>query len=601
MTQPGFSEQNNIVHITSLSPYDRERYGTIVYALDTPSRSYLASALAAMNALKSHEADQVPDLMEDADGRKTLVIRSGTTDKKDQQKEAALFAGLASAIRHSLELSVPPADRDTKERVVPVAMAKGKELLDDFYSDNKVSEAVLDYYSGLRWGTDQDRLVRALIERGADYAEKLLDACLNPHFLSRHLMLHVDHTEYREILEMKLDALFGRFPKIDYRQLRSEEFAASQAGKRLKSFYAGVCGEILYAQYQRAEMVIDADGNLIPKTLIPLSRYPVVEALMCEEIVANDPRSYSWVGPKKPIGIILDSDSVRAHAVLVDFLISPLSARKCNLYTEEGNEFIDRSPIVMDLCLTYRNAMRSSEGRQLLKNDLISILNAYTDSQFSAHLEPEDGRVSKGKDCVRSILEYGIISPDPELSQCCADKVLSFLTSAGEHVGAFALERSDIQRLLIDSLTHMGPDTDADLIGKLAHAAFQSQKAGELFQNLVQLHQKADTIFFSPIVLQVLNRRREAHFSAMIDGDNPEKDNADREYDRITLDAKALIHELDEKKNAFLISLVRNIIHDQQDAVMRLEDVLHRLRFAHYFADYVPESYFELIRLAEDP
>ncbi|MEK7648527.1 MAG: hypothetical protein AAB400_01280 [Patescibacteria group bacterium] len=606
MTNPKQPESHNLISFSALSKHDRERYPTIIYALDTPSKPHLASVVATVQALRVQGMHFEPDLMDGNDNHKTLVIRSASGDKRDCKKEGALFLGIASAVRHAVESSLQGDDLNDKGKVLQTATSTASAFLDDFFTKKKSSEAFFKYYSGLRWNSDQESFIYNLFCEGVEYSEEIVATYLSADSLRCRLLSSIGYDEYKTLKDLTLNQLFEKFPQLDYKQLRDGEFAKSEKGKRLTSFYAQECGEILAQQYKYSRRSVDSQGNLIHRPLIPLSRHPIIEALICEELVADDPQSHSSFGPQKPTEIIIHSDSQRAHTALVNFLTRLLGREKISLFSsDERSEINERYGIVKDLTHAYRDAQRNPNGREAIKNDLIEVLRTFTHPEFSAALALDDTRVVRGQEIVRDIVQLGITSGDPDFAGYCEEILMKYLEGKPENTCAFGIDQEVIQMLLIDALFQIDEHSDSLLIQRLAALAFQSHQTGTIFKELAALGIESSQIRHRPEVLLAADRR--AHSSMLLE--DKEGDSARQDYDRIVAPATVLDKRFRTMRNAFLIQLLKDAVirngkqgdsEPQSKSAMKFDEIHRRIRFMDYFATSVPDTYFDLVQLAED-
>jgi hypothetical protein len=256
------------------------------------------------------------------------IIKTNSIEEKDQKTEAALFLGLIEASR-----------RNKKEP---------KELLNNLISQPELFEEFRNYYSGLRWSSDQERFVSIIFEYGTDFDSNYLDENLkgeNLLSLVNYLNLDIPYEKRSNWYEISKEKIFMSFPEFDYRRLKDQEFCISPEGQKLYQAYSKLMGTILANQYRR----YDKDRNI----QIPLSRHPIIEALVIDELSFDRPKPKYNFGPSDLIDFVLNSDSEPAHSSLIKTIITRLPEEYRQVF-DGPNEFQHKHRNVCSVLNRYR-------------------------------------------------------------------------------------------------------------------------------------------------------------------------------------------------------------------------------------------------------
>ena len=137
--------------------------------------------------------------------------------------------------------------------------------------------------------------------------------------LARLLDKKISSEELSTWKHCSVDEILKKHPKLDYQQLENEAFKKTDEGKKLLSAYEYVSGTIL------ARILLEKYGNTDLDPIIPLSKSPIIEALIISRLTSNE----FW--PKAELvfddiydieKIIWQSDSALAHEALTKLIIT---------------------------------------------------------------------------------------------------------------------------------------------------------------------------------------------------------------------------------------------------------------------------------------
>ena len=272
-----------------LTEKDRNENPGIVYQMETTSFKDVVLCGATFETLKRYG---YPILFDYAptkkDGFTQITIRTNSTEKKERAFLSALFQGLQSSTHNLLEddgLLNKPVPENEFENIV---LERTGQVMDRFLTSvgEEGLQTFREYYSGLRWSTDQERLLGLLFETGTDYDESLLEGNL-----SRSTMigvahrLGIDYSRYRKWYDLEATQVLKANPDIDYRKLRDPDFAQTEEGQQLQRAYTYALGQELAQEYKRYPRTITAEGCELSRPVIPLSKQPIIEALIILNLI----------------------------------------------------------------------------------------------------------------------------------------------------------------------------------------------------------------------------------------------------------------------------------------------------------------------------
>lgn len=602
--------------ITPLSHKDREANPNVIFQMGTTLPEDISLCRATFETLKSHG---FPIIIDYKSGKRKgpveITIRTNNPERKEQAFLSTLFEGLQAATHNQLQddglLNEPQNEFET------IALERTEQIMNGFVVSvgEEGLQVFKEYYSGLRWSTDQERLRRLLFESGTDYDESLLEANM-----SRSTLITVAHElgfeydRYGKWYDADPPHILKSNQDIDYRRLRDPEFAETREGQILKRAYAHALGQEFAQQYGRSDRIITPDGNELSRAAIPLSRQPIIEALICDEISIDKPRQKYDFGPSELFDFIAHSDSERAHRSLVTLLTTRLSPQnQQGMFYEGQDEFDHKAQIIWSLLRAYRDYGSDEAKRDILRNDLKHVLEAYTgDGSITITTKAAKNKDSGDREgrIIRKIsadmLTMLIVSPDIDL----ADQAAIIILQATESKKALAVEsdptllaQSELFLICLDAIDLVSENTNPAILGKTATSVFESDEIGNIIQRFVEMKQRSEVLRNQPNVLKALLNWRKHDF-ALDEKEKTEKEEARTGFDKEMYPANEILRQLRHEKNQFLLDLVRDAVNGSDLSVPVIavfDGLIKRVEFSNYDMTTIPEEYYQLMEIARLP
>lgn len=553
---------------------------------------------ASFSALTRAQAPFMADIQGEG-AMQTISIRTKTGDPDQRRVEEALFLGLTEATRRSIH-----GAEDSQQ-----APEISERLLHGLIGQPDLFREFEEYYSTRRM--DQERLIRQIFTHGTDFNKTMLDRFL------RGQDVPVPYELSHETQGLTAQQIFARFPQFDYSRLEDDGFAASDQGRALHEEYAQVCGQIsarLYGRYEGQRIVTD-DGREYSIPQIPLSRHPIIEALLIEEATNVEQLIDNDYHASIIARILFDSDSEAAHEAVVNSLTTRLPIRRSPGHGPR--EFQRKGGIINTMVRKYREVSRDEDRRFLLGQDTRTVLEAYAgNGELITGLREEAGSLSSDevhdiREVVQDILPVAFASPDREVTGLAQTVVASVFPEVipGEVsiVGEDPLRvtRVDVVLALFDSF-HVRDKfitiaSHSDVFGQIATRIFGDPAYGELFQEMAATEKRSDEICQSTDALRAF-----AYWQSFNSIDKRERE-AYQAYLRSLKPADALSERVKEGKHSVMIEILEKIalsgqITDPDSEVASLFDgLVKRIDLGANDLTELPDEYHNLMSIAKDP
>ena len=549
----------------------------------------------------------------------TIEIRT-SEDWQQAAVSAALALGLVEATRwviariEGLAGSAPAAQSLTPSRIASA-------LMQDLVAHPDFYQAFREYYGGLRWGSDQERFVRALFEYGASFDPDLLATALQGvHLAHVARQLDLDLSSRFDWYRVPVTTLLEAVPEIDYRRLADDDFRATAEGRRLLGAYADVCGEILSARWRASHPSLTAEGIELPQPMIPLARQPLTEAIMVQEVLVDRPRAKYDFGASEIVGIIADSDSAMAH----DALVTGINTRipQGQRWVIDGEkEFGQKGRAIGTLLHEYRAAQSNPEHRALLLQDLLSVLAAYTGHTPLAESVRAEARDAEAHDTwssdagdvreiITTILTRAVAAPDADLVAAAGALITGPAVTAANQRGPkgdpLLLSNAESALVVIDALDNINRFSDVAAFERMASQAFGGAERGRAFAQIAATRQHADSMANAPAARQAYGawRRRPTRDAK----DKTAEDVAiERAYYEAMQPSWNLVEDAAVAKRDLLLALLQEFaespaLRDPQSTASRLfNPITKRVSLGHCEDGHLPATYATLMQLAQDP
>lgn len=426
-----------------------------------------------------------------------------------------------------------------------------------------------------------------------------------------------DQTPSAQILE--------EFPELDFHRLQDTNFSATPEGQKLAIAYTELCGDILSNQNERGtDRHITNDGRELPRPQVPLSQHPIIEALVAGEVAVDRPKPKYSFGPSDLTDVILDSDSQPAHAALVKAINTRLPEGQ--RYAFDGpNEFQHKQRNIWSILHAYKEAHLDNQRRGLLRNDLVTILEAYTtDGEIATSIRQENDKrqaerswregdiseVHQVKEIVGDIIKVGMAAPDLEITARVEALISQYLSNNGRELvntqDVLVLTRADLMLVVIDAIKEVTNASHSDVFERIGTIVFGSETIGMQLRAFAEQGIQAYEIHNSPEVLKAQLGLRKFDLSFERDK-NPEEVRARRALDELVRPANQLLEGQRRTKNQLLFNLLGQFVQSgalrsqNRDAAWFFKGLVQRIDFKDYKMSKLPEEYHSLIVLGNNP
>lgn len=608
--------------IIPLSAEQRANYKTIIYQHESALSSDKVLVAATTTAMQEAGFKIIVDV----DSNKpqsdhVAVIRSATEERMAKSAESALFLGVAEATRKKLLKNQHAETPGYQETALKIA----REMVQSVVSKPQLLDSFAKYYGSLRWSSDQEQFTRELFIHGTDFNPSFIEENVRGRDLE--LLMHTleINTSYQQTREWKFiptEKILEKHPEIDYKRLQNESFRQSNEGQSLLQAYTHLQGEILARRYKSSETVITPSGKVLAEPIIPLSKHPVIEALIIDEMSLDKPKPKYSFGPSELTNIILDSDSQLAHQALVDSIITRLPIDQRRVF-DGPDEFQFKHGQVIKLIREYRSA-KNPERKSLLKESLLKVAEAYTGNgtiatsvreEYQQRLAQGDketyarSEINQVNNILTDILTAAFAAPDPEVTGLAQNIVLEFLPDRKGMVTVnndpLTLNKEQLGLALIDSLEHINKDSIPQLFKTLGTHIFNNEAVGTQLKEFAQTKIRINTEMNNPDVLRAFNERKEHSLFSFGNEKSDEYIAAEQRYENLTLTANELSESLKRSKLDFLLSKAEELVDIQRHRKLTDSEnimftgLINRTKLGNYQMRTLPSEYYRMMEMAK--
>lgn len=618
--RPGLPTPEGVGGLVPLNPDQKRAFPYVIYKEESnsPLDATLSQATCSALAARASEFPIAIDLGSDG-AQVNLVVRTASDNRQEQRAQSAMFLGTKEATRRVvLEDSTVASEADYAQS----AHAEAARLVGDFM-DSGIYEPFKEYYGGLRWGSDQDRIKRALFVHTSDFDPDFLAQNLTGGHLSNisfHLGMDLSYRETDTWRNIPIEDLLAKYPDLDYRRLADEQYRSTEQGQRLYKQYKELCGSVMAERNKRVEGQVTEEGIIPARPMIPLSRAPIVEALIADEVRLDHPTPKYDFGPWDLTDIILDSDSTYAH----ERLTATINTRVPQAYRrvwDGPSEFQHKHRLISSVLHAYRTS-EDPQHRAILRQDILTILDGYTnggaiaetmaieDAEFRARGSQYGSmELPRVKDIVKDIIRVGLVAPDPEIVARVEELVNHYTpenTQALAHPDPLAISRGELMLCVIDSLKLIRVDSSPEVLERVAARVFGDASVSAETRGIVETAIQSMELRNTPDVNKAfLAWRKFGHSYG--DEKNPDEVRACEEYDRQLEPSNRLSQEQHQSKNRLILQLLTKLTQSglaarNPEATYIFLGLVERIDFNKaYEMKALPSEYYELVKIASDP
>ncbi|MBI4004587.1 hypothetical protein HY358_00455, partial [Candidatus Roizmanbacteria bacterium] len=261
----GLLTSEGVSGLVPLNPDQKRAFPYVIYKEESNSPIDIALAQATCDVLAARASDfpiAIDIEPNGTQGQMQIVIRTATDNRQEQRAQSAMFIGTKEATR--IAVFTGEAHDASVADYSQIARAEGARLVGDFM-DSGIYEPFKEYYGGLRWGTDQEKIKRALFVHTADFnpdfiAQNLVGGHLSN--LSFHLGMDISYREIDTWRKMPVEDILAKYPELDYRRLADKEYRSTEQGQRLYKQYKELCGSVMVERNKRVERQVTEEGTI---------------------------------------------------------------------------------------------------------------------------------------------------------------------------------------------------------------------------------------------------------------------------------------------------------------------------------------------------
>lgn len=614
--------------ITPLSSEVRKEFPNVIYEQITDSQQNHSLVSASYAAMRETGFPIALDLEQDEKrGVYKVSVRTKESNRREMAGQGALFLGLNEATRMSFGKdndNIAGKNKDASS-YYDRALTTSRGLLHGLIDQEGLFNEFKDYYGGLGWGTDQERFVRRLFEYGTDYDESFVKSNIDGNFLGKivyELDLAISYDERGKWYKADAKDVLKKYPELDYRKLKQDEFRSSNDGQRLLQAYTRISGEVLSDRYYRGERTISFEGVEISKPLIPLSRFPIIEALMCDEVSMDRPKPKYSFGRSDIIDEIAHSDSEAAHEALVRGLCVRLPQNQRHVF-DGPDEFQHKSRNIWSILRAYEEYRADDPKRSLLRHDILLLLEEYTGQGKIAQDVRQEylDRMSRDgekyapssfhttKEIVGDLLTVALASPDGDLVGRAQEIIETYLPKGKmeivDKIDPLALSRANLMLIVFDSLKEVSSGSNTSIFSVVGAEVFDSQAIGDQLAEFARTQEKISNLRNQPEVLLALRELR--RFGLSLNDKSPEEVAARSVYEDLSRPSNNLSEQLRNSKNDFLIDSMKRLVGgelsemDEKSQKVLFSGLLKRIEMRNYNMRVLPGEYYALIEIAKNP
>lgn len=439
-----------------------------------------------------------------------VSIRTSTADRFDLKTEGALFHGISSMMFTELETGASSTGSLTPD-IQRAARDKTQAALLQITDNPQAQEMFGEYYSGLRWGTDQEKFIRAMIANSTqfDYNQALK---LDPYAVLEVMDkfgIDVEYPQLGKMRDMKAKDLFERFPQIDPAQLGDPAFSDSDEGKMLGRLYAHEIGQKVAQRYEQSRKGYGDVPDEVPQ-LVPLAHFPLIEAIMVDEVSMNAPRASYDFGPREVVDLILASDSNVAQRSLVHSLTRRLPEGQRRVF-DGPHELQQKRSVISSIRHAFERSDVDSQRYNELREQLLTVLEAYqADGSMAKEVRADHAiEVERGvswhsdtselKDIVKDIMISGLKSMHPEvfIRQYVAETEASVSLYENDPL---ALTKSDLAEVIVFALESLDSYGQPAVFESFGREVFGSEEIAQSLQRIASLRVRGREMFDQPAI-----------------------------------------------------------------------------------------------------
>lgn len=608
--------------ITPLTKEQKANFHHVIFEQESNSPKDHVLALAGVKALQT-ALPNLPiaiDVEETSDGH-TVTVRTGTENKWEQRTEGALLLGAIVATQKKIEDGFGEGQVPPLQAYLEQAEDAARQLVSELVTNEELFEDFRKYYGGLRWGTDKERFTHQLFRHGTDFDPDFVRENFTG-FDFTHVVYGVDaeisYRDRRDWGKMTLDEVLKDYPDLDYRRLEDEDFRASEEGQKLEKAYTDHMGYVLGQRQHSLDWRVSKSGvrRLIPR--IPLTRFPIIEALVTDEVALHGPRMKYHMGPSEVSELVLGSDSKFAHEALVVAINTRVPQERRHVF-DGPNEFNYKHRQVQDVLVEYNSAFDDDEKRPQLAEDILAIFDEFTKGQeivgsvlSEYEIAKQEGRgqyagsdIHALRDIIEVMLDTMLRSPDSLMVARAEELINQYIPLKSlEKPGLtdeLSLDRYQLIVLLISSVDRVHPNSDSTVFERLATRLFQLPEIGAKFREFAEKKIEINKLYDTD---EIRRARSEMRWVSLNDDEKGKK--ARRDLDKATELADKKAQELRDERNDFLLQYIEDLATPErsssEEAKRLFATLVKSVRFDQtkdWWPKDTPKVYGRLVKLAK--
>jgi hypothetical protein len=590
---------------TALTEQDMTAFPHKIYEQFIATEIDQAAVEEALNAAQSVGFSIVGDAaIDNESGTPVVTIRTAMRDRRNRSIEAAMLYGATFITQRSLEsrgsmkAALSEDARLSARQDAAGALSQVKESLE-------ISQMFDRYYAGMRMGSDAERFVQDMFTLSAVFDETFIQERFTPNELttiSYDIDPEMPYELRKDWRKQDVETILKQAPQLDYRVLRDEAFRHSPEGVVLEAAYAKAIGGVTASEYKDSGRRWRGHTE---KPVIPLTHFPLIEAIMTSEVSQHRPKSKYDFGPSEVTEFVLNSDSIAAQKSLVESLTHRLPFEQ--RYVFDGpNELQQKSRVIWHVRNAYETEI-NPERREAFRNYLLTILEAYqgdgevasdvrekhvrTVEQSEGHYKSQD--TGELQDIVKGILITGLSSDQPETFLRSYYTGKESMQVAVIDNDPLSLSKEDLMLVIIEVVKHVTERSSISTIEDFSQKVFSDHGVAAELATIAKLRIEAIQLGNRPEV--EMARRALSPFSST--------DEQRANFDDALKPANELYAIATDKMNNLLIDqLEAGVMSGNQQSYYLVREFIKHISFGDMISGHeLSASYLRLSEIAKRP
>lgn len=582
--------------------FDREIYNEQRYNLQSDNYNIVVQAYCAFLALSEIGFDIQLEIKQDADKPYFNVIIWGRNLSESKfDFEDAMISGLIGALHITSERSDLGekiiSEEDKVNQIIPLEDLQTTALkyVQQITENPDINDIFTGFCSAGRGRNDVKNLIDNLFLYGAEVDFNSLGEFISKPYLSllyRSINPDKQREELDEFNKMSIADILEKYPYLNIERLSNDEYRNSDEGKKLESALKLILGRNNLYVYQNksnsSSPSYDKNRQIELIPAIPLSRFPIIEALFVDELILAE-------NPKRRHTLDLDlaysTDSAAVHNALLQTLSTRLYNRAPS-GSDYSSPFERKLPVINRLLMHALDPDNNDELKRLLFSDCSFLLNAFSPESenlkeiLSTLINKFELRTLKSIliDIVSKCLYIGNVDISSGalkmlnawLNYSQSDSIIDNNSSLD-----FIPDRTEFLIAILESMRYLNVESDLNIVVD----SFQQILSG------------SSSLFHSALTAKLdLIEETRKYESSLVLGNVKQGNMPDVEFAELSIQVKAILSQKEAIAEEQLLRLVKELVLMILDSKNNLN--LDTSRVLKYLAGYI--DFFKNEKLSEN-